>query len=332
MKTPRRPTIDERVAEAAATWFVRLQAETATGEDWLAFETWLAADPAHVEAYNTVESLSAELDEKAGALAAVPDAPRAARRRNLPLRPHGRLARRLWIAVGGTVAASLALAIVLFERSPGPAPAALYAAAAGETREVRLADGTQVRLNAASSLNVRFDRDARRVQMADAEAAFDVTHDPQRPFLITVGDTQVRVVGTEFNIRHRNGDTELTVRRGLVEVRPGGADAQPYRVAAGQLFAHRDGAPTAAITQVNASDAFAWTSGQLVYRDRPLSQVAADLSRRFGRPIATDARSGTIRFTGVLVTDSEPAVLRRLESFAPVKAVQTADGVVIRAR
>ena len=56
--------------------------------------------------------------------------------------------------------------------------------------------------------------------MADAEALFDVAHDVRRPFLIGVGDRQVRVVGTEFNLRHRDDQVDLTVRRGIVEVRP----------------------------------------------------------------------------------------------------------------
>src|SRR4051812_13395506 len=183
MKTPSRPPIDERVAEAASTWFVRLQADEATAEDWLAFEAGLAADPANASAYARVESLSAELDVNAAALAAGLETPRAAPRRTLPLRPQARATRRLWLAAGGALAASLAVAVVLHEQGPASSPSALYAAAAGQTRDVRLADGTQVRLNAGSSLKVSFDRGARRVQMADAEAAFDVTHDPQRPFL-----------------------------------------------------------------------------------------------------------------------------------------------------
>lgn len=336
MTTPNRPPMDDDVAEAAAGWLVRLQGPDATADDWLAFEAWLAADPTHAEAYGRLEAFDADISDNAAALAEALDAPRAAPRarprRDLPIRPRGRLSRRVWTGVGAAVAASLAIAVVLYERAPPQAPATLYAAAPGQTRDVRLTDGTVLRLNAGSSVKVSFDRDARRVEMADAEAAFDVTHDPKRPFLISVGDTQVRVVGTEFNIRHRAGETELTVRRGVVEVRPGGPDAAPYRVAAGQQFEHRDGAQTAAIAQANVNDAFAWTEGQLIYRNRPLSEVAADLSRRFGKSISTDTRSGAIRFTGVLVTDSEPAVLRRLESFAPVRAVATGDGVVLRAR
>jgi len=140
-------------------------------------------------------------------------------------------------------------------------------------------------------------------------------------------------VGTEFNLRHRDGATELTVRRGVVEVRPGSGAAQPIKVAMGWKYSRRDGAAAAAVTPVDADDAFAWTQGQLVYRDRPLGEVAADLTRRFGAPVTVaDRRTAELRFTGVLVTDNQAAVLRRLEGFAPVTAVRTADGVVLKGR
>lgn len=326
--------MDEGVAEAAASWFVRLEGDAASADDWAKFERWLQAAPAHMRAFERLERLSAELDAMSGDLAAALEAPRAAPRRDRGDPRRTAIPRRAWLAGGGAaIAASFAAFVVLQSQQTAEAPATVYRAAPGQTRIVRLADGTLVRLNAASTLSVSFARDARRVTLADAEAAFDVTHDPKRPFLIAVGDSQVRVVGTEFNLRHRGGSTELTVRRGVVEVRPSSAASQPYRVAAGQRYARQDGSATAAITPVDPDDAFAWTQGQLVYRDRPLSEVAADLSRRFGAPVSVaDAKTAQIRFTGVLVTDNQAAVLRRLESFAPVKAVRTADGVVLKGR
>ncbi|MDB5418751.1 MAG: hypothetical protein JWP50_2170 [Phenylobacterium sp.] len=331
---------DDAVAEAAAGWFVRLQGEDASGDDWLAFERWLAAAPAHARAYRRLERLWVEVEAQAPAIAAAMDAPmvvptdhpaparRRARRATTPRFAN----RRTWLAGAGALAASVALVVVMVaERPPAQPPAMTYSAAPGTTRIIRLADGTQMRLNADSTLRVSLGSDARRVVLTDGEAAFDVTHDPKRPFLIAVGDRQVRVVGTEFNLRHRGGLTELTVRRGVVEVRPEAGAAPPVRVAAGQQLAHRDGAAATQVSPVDPGDAFAWTEGQLIYRDRPLSEVAADLARRFGRPISTaDARTGDLRFTGVLVTDDETAVMRRLEGFAPVKAERIRGGIVLR--
>jgi transmembrane sensor len=242
--------------------------------------------------------------------------------------------RRVWLAAGGLLAASLVAGVFVAANWPGPAPSQTYRTAAGEVRDIALADGTRIKLNGASSLSVQLTPNARRVQMADAEATFDVAHDPQRPFLIDVGDRQVRVVGTEFNIDHHDGLTALTVRRGVVEVRPvDDPAATPTRLVVGQQLRHRDGAATSTVSTVEPDNAFAWTQGQLVYRDAPLSQVAADLSRRFPRPVrAADTATGAMRFTGVLVIDNEDAVLRRLEAYAPVKAEPVRGEIVLRRR
>lgn len=326
----------DTVAEQAAAWFARLQGDDADGDAWLAFETWLAV-PEHAAAYERLEGLWVALEDDAPAIQAALDAPVApAPRRPLPRRAAERRPnRRAWLAAGGLLAASLVGGVFVAANWQRPAePAQVFRTAAGEVRDIALADGTHIKLNGASSLSVRLGRDARRVEMADAEATFDVAHDPQRPFLITVGDRQVRVVGTEFNINHHDGQTALTVRRGVVEVRPvDQPTALPTRLVVGQQLLHRDGQAQSTVTATEPDNAFAWTQGQLVYRDAPLSQVAADLSRRLPRPVRpADAQTGAMRFTGVLVIDNEDAVLRRLEAYASVKAEPVRGAIVLRRR
>jgi transmembrane sensor len=324
-------------AEQAAEWFARLQGEDAGGDEWLAFEGWLA-DPAHAAAYERVEALWISLDEDAPAIRAALDAPAtaAAPRRAIPRRSAARgPTRRTWLAAGGALAASLAAGVFVVANWQAPGePAQIYHTAAGEVRDIVLSDGTKIKLNGASSMVVRLGREARRVEMADAEATFDVAHDPKRPFLIAVGDREVRVVGTEFNVKHHDGETALTVRRGVVEVRPAGSPtAPPTRLTVGQQLRHRNGQDHATVSVVEPDSAFAWTQGQLVYRDAPLSEVAADLSRRFARPVrAADAATAAMRFTGVLVIDNEDAVLRRLEAYAPVKAEAVRGATLLRRR
>jgi transmembrane sensor len=325
---------DGHVAEEAAGWFARLQGEAATGEDWLAFERWLQVSPAHAKAYERLEGLWVDLEYAPVARELGGRPLRAAKPRTPARRPsQAQTRRRAWLGAGAAIAASLAVAVGVGLRSPGVATQT-YETAPGETRQITLADGTRIRLNAASRISVSLGRDARRVQMADAEAVFDVAHDPGRPFLIGVGDRQVRVVGTEFNLRHRADRFDLTVRRGVVEVRPADApEAAPTRVAVGQELTHTVGQPGQVLKASDPDQAFAWTSGQLIYRDQPLSEVAADLSRRFARPVRTaDARTADLRFSGVLVTDNEADVLRRLEAYAPIRVEHSGAAVVLTRR
>ena len=326
------PRGGDRAAEEAAGWFVRLADPAADGGDWLAFEAWLAASPAHLDAYDRLERIWVDLEADPDAFHRVldPVALRPAPRRGN--RPAGRAAtRRAWLAGAGAIAATV---VVAFEVANRPADSLVLRAAPGQTRQFVLADGTHINLNAGSVLRVELGRDARRVSMTDAEAVFDVAHDPKRPFLIASGDREVRVVGTMFNLRQREGQMALSVRRGVVEVRPADAPgAAATRVTVGQQFAHVTGGGSTLSQDERADAAFAWTSGQLIYRGQPLSEVAADLTRRFGTPVRTaDADAAALKFSGVLVLDNEAAVLRRIEAFAPVRAVSTPGGVILQRR
>jgi transmembrane sensor len=82
-----------------------------------------------------------------------------------------------------------------------------------------LPDGSVVTLNALSKLAYpkNFKGDSRQVRLA-GEAFFKVSPDKTKPFIIKVNDVTVRVVGTSFNIKSRNGKTEVVVETGIVNV------------------------------------------------------------------------------------------------------------------
>lgn len=77
---------------------------------------------------------------------------------------------------------------------------------AGRQMELTLADGTHVWLNAESRLEYPavFARDARSVKLS-GEAMFQVEHDVSRPFTVETFASDVRVLGTKFNV---NADEE----------------------------------------------------------------------------------------------------------------------------
>src|SRR5690606_36020397 len=75
----------------------------------------------------------------------------------------------------------------------------------GGQYQTTLADGTKVWLNAGSSLTypMHFAGNERRVTL-EGEAYFDVSHDAERPFIVHVNDTEIRVLGTQFNVNSYN--------------------------------------------------------------------------------------------------------------------------------
>jgi ferric-dicitrate binding protein FerR (iron transport regulator) len=82
-----------------------------------------------------------------------------------------------------------------------------------------LPDGSVVTLNKHSQITYssKFKGDTRAIALT-GEAFFNVTPDKDKPFVITVNDVTVRVVGTSFNIRSEGGKTEVIVETGVVQV------------------------------------------------------------------------------------------------------------------
>jgi transmembrane sensor len=308
----------DRTAEAA-DWVVRLQADDLDAADALAFDAWLQADGGNAAAYDAALALDGEFAANASAV-----------REGLRTHRPGRspIFRRSYFAAGAAAAAALAAALIIPAMLPAAATTA-YVTGTGEHRTVSLADGTRIDLNAASRLSVTLGRHERQVNMAEGQAVFDVTHDPGRPFLITAGDRTVRVVGTQFDVRHRAGRLSVTVTRGTVEVLPaGGAAGQAFRLHPGQRLEHQEGAQSAQVTTAAPEQALGWRSGRLVYRDQPLAIVVADLNAQFDKPIrVTDPALAAAPVSGVFIVDSEAAVVRRLALLVSAQAVPSRDGV-----
>jgi transmembrane sensor len=322
MKTDR-PTMDHDSEDgpdaAAAGWVARLQGDQAGESDWLAFESWLEESPSHAPAYDRALALWHELDRHAPAL-----------KRRLAAPP----ARPRWpLLAGGALAAALALGWVLHSAGPTGPAVELYRTLAGERKTAALADGSHIELDGASVLSVSLSAAERRVAMQEGEAIFDVAHDADRPFVITVGDRRIRVVGTEFDVRRRGDDLSVTVRRGIVEVTPLDGSGQGVRLIAGDRVEHRIGTAIMRTSTVSPDDSFAWRSGRLIYRDRPLSEVIADLTAQFAKPVAAaDDKTAQMRFSGVLVLDDEEKVVQRLTLLAPLWSSSGPEGIVVGAK
>ena len=82
-----------------------------------------------------------------------------------------------------------------------------------------LPDGTTVTLNKNSSLSYTstFKGSTRPVTLK-GEAFFNVSPDKTKPFIITINDVTVQVVGTSFNVKNKNGKTIVAVETGIVKV------------------------------------------------------------------------------------------------------------------
>lgn len=89
-----------------------------------------------------------------------------------------------------------------------------------ETLVDTLPDGSVVTLNKASTLTYAASPgSATRDVTLTGEAFFDVAHDKSKPFVISVNDVTVQVVGTSFNVKSTDDRTEVVVETGIVSVK-----------------------------------------------------------------------------------------------------------------
>lgn len=343
MTLPRSPK-HQADEDRAVAWLVTLNPGDAEESDWQAFTAWLEAEPGHRAAFDRAEQLWADLDDHVEALRPArveQGSPLAAPAPRRTSRGRTYQRRRPWLAAPAAAAAAAAAAVVAGFMVLSPSPRlrtpgeTLYQTGVGERRTVALADGTRVTLAGRSSIGVRLTASERRVRLAPgSEVAFDVHHEAARPFVVAAGDRQVRVLGTEFVTEREQGRLVVSVRRGVVQVEAldRAAGEAPMRLVRGQQLTYAEGAGRSSVRIVPPDEAFSWTAGRRVYRESRLSDVAFDLGRDLAVPIQVDAKAARLRFTGVLVIDSEDAVVRRLESLLPVVAERTPASITLRAR
>jgi ferric-dicitrate binding protein FerR (iron transport regulator) len=91
---------------------------------------------------------------------------------------------------------------------------------ANQSKIDTLPDGSYVTLNKNSSIIYagRFKGDKRKVTLK-GEAFFNVTTDKNKPFVVEVNDVTVTVLGTSFNVKNVDGNTEVVVETGVVQVK-----------------------------------------------------------------------------------------------------------------
>src|SRR5690606_24410283 len=103
----------------------------------------------------------------------------------------------------------------------------------GGQYKITLADGTQVWLNAASTLTYPIEFSGRKREVTlEGEAYFEVARDESKPFIVNTARQRTEVLGTSFNINAYDNETltKTTLLHGSVRVQASNANATTGRV------------------------------------------------------------------------------------------------------
>jgi hypothetical protein len=156
----------------------------------------------------------------------------------------------------------------------------------GGQYEVTLPDGTSVWLNSASSLKYPtvFTGKERHVELT-GEAYFEVTKNKARPFTVSTGKVDVRVLGTHFNIAAYPDDpaSKTTLLEGAVVL--SNRKQQLALIPGQQGIATADNQPMELKT-VNMEDAIAWKKGYFSFRKENIESAMRKIARWYDVDVA----------------------------------------------
>jgi ferric-dicitrate binding protein FerR (iron transport regulator) len=141
-----------------------------------------------------------------------------------------------------------------------------------------LSDGTKVWLNAASTLKypTAFIGNERKVEIT-GEAYFEVAHKAAMPFIVTKGETSVRVLGTHFNVSAYDDEQSLdvTLLEGSVKVSNGNEN---LLIAPGQQADIQDSRLTVH-NNADLEEVMAWKNGYFSYKGAGVETIMRQVSR-----------------------------------------------------
>jgi transmembrane sensor len=147
-----------------------------------------------------------------------------------------------------------------------------------------LPDGTKILLSKNSEITYpkTFEGNTREMNLT-GEGFFDVHHDAAHPFIIHTQGTDVRVLGTSFNVRAYNTQVQVLVKTGRVQFSKNNANVILTKGQKGEILANVDTIIKSEVAEVETivKD----KSYSFVFNKMTLGEVAESLSKQFNREI-----------------------------------------------
>ncbi len=316
-------------AQAAIGWMVELRSGEATAAEHQAFAAWLAADPAHREAW---QRLAGAVGQAFGDPSAVRPGAADAVNGALDL-ASTRATQRRRLLRGALGFAGVGLGTAWTGRHAGLLPdwsADLHTATA-ERRSHTLSDGSTLLLDARSSADVAFTATERGVRLREGQLIASVQAQPggAAPFVVHTAQGSVRALDTRFMVRQAAGRSLAVVLEHSVEVATA-SGLQRHVLHAGDAVWFDAARIEAVPPDAGALAAADWQRGLLVAQDLPLADVVQALRpyRHGFIRIAPDA--ARLRVSGSYPLADTDASLQALAETLPIDVHVYTGGWLVR--
>ena len=175
-----------------------------------------------------------------------------------------------------------------------------------EKTEVSLPDASNVTLNALSSLsfNEKEWKTNREVSL-DGEAYFKVAKGAR--FDVKTSAGTISVLGTQFNVKNREGHFEVVCYEGLVSVTH---NDTTIKLPAKNSFVVIDGKITGSNSVV--ANMPSWTQNESTFKSIPFGMVLSEFERQYGVSVEAKGVDTDVLFTGRFVHDNMDLAIKSI--------------------
>jgi len=195
----------------------------------------------------------------------------------------------------------------------------------GSRTVVELSDGSVVHLNYGSRIKYpqNFSGRTRGVALI-GEAYFEVSHNPDKPFVVNTDGINIRALGTVFNVNAypENNDIATTLVEGKVvveELKNNGHIKAIKEMLPGQHLRYEKNTGDLKSSRGRVGKYIAWKDGKLVFENESIDQVAQKLSRMFNVEIQVNNEVKKYRYTVTFVDEPLFQILDLLSVATPIK-------------
>lgn len=171
----------------------------------------------------------------------------------------------------------------------------------GGEYKLNLPDGSQVWLNASSSLRypLDFGETSRKVELK-GEAYFNIVKKTvgglKLPFIVQTGTQELEVLGTQFNLNSYADRIKTTLVEGAVQLRFPNGNREDLSPNQQSTFSMQSG--KVEVEDINPYYTIAWKDGAFAFDNATLGEVLDCLSRWYDVSFEYAADKKSLRFTG----------------------------------
>ena len=314
---------DEAIRVEARNWLLRHALEGESLEHSEGFRHWYRASELHARAFEEVArtwSESAQLQDLRHLVEPKVSAAAAPAAGNDSWRMRALAAGAAFVCVIGMFIWSLQRPLV-------------YQTGVGELRELTLPDGTTLTLGGKTVVAIRMTDKRRYAELRAGEIFLSVHPDKQRPFFVSAGETSLRVVGTQFDVRRGASQIEIGVLEGTVDVFGEREPQAIKRVHGGQQLVATGGGNLGEPQSAGPMQPGSWRKGQRVYIDAPLREIVADANRYSRQTVElADASLGELKVSVSFRAENQQQMLYSLQLALPLAVERPQpDRIVLRA-